>query len=157
MPATVRVAKVANKNGPQQEFQLNQHLLYEHEFPGQAYVSAHLQRLQNGIYADKNIHNEETLYVTFAAITFTLHPSISISHRFTSAIITITARSDNKEQLRFLKFAPHLAYGRISSESLKWNFQLGATVGVTKGLVDVAINPALAYEKDKVVGSMMKM
>jgi hypothetical protein len=39
----------------------------------------------------------------------------------------------NDEPLRFVKFAPHIAYGRISTETLKWTFSLGATVRVTKG------------------------
>jgi hypothetical protein len=35
--------------------------------------------------------------------------------------------------------------------------QLGATLGVTKGPVEVALNPSVSEEKDSVVGAMMKM
>jgi hypothetical protein len=37
-----------NRNGPDHRFQLNQDLLYENEFGGDTFVSAHLQRLQHG-------------------------------------------------------------------------------------------------------------
>lgn len=47
--------------------------------------------------------------------------------------------------------------GRISSSSLKWNFSLGATVGVTSSQAKAAINPSVEYERDTVVGTMMKM
>lgn len=35
-----------NKNGPEDRFQVNQDVLYDREFGGDTYVSAHLQRLQ---------------------------------------------------------------------------------------------------------------
>ncbi|PVH70434.1 hypothetical protein DL98DRAFT_661167 [Cadophora sp. DSE1049] len=82
---------------------------------------------------------------------------LSYGHGLESAVIEIKAKSNKNEELRFLKFAPHLAYGRISSESLKWTFQLGATLGVTKGPVNLSVNPSGGYEKDKAVGTMMKI
>lgn len=146
-----------NKNGPDHRFQVNQHLLYEREFGGDTFASAHLQRLQNGCFTDKNIHSENILHVTFAAITFTFHPAVSEEHRFKSAVITINASSSSGQPIRFLKFAPHLAFGRISSASLKWDFRLGAAVGVTKGPAQVALNPSIGYEKDVKFEAMMKM
>lgn len=65
------------------------------------------------------------MHVTFVAITFTLHPSLSVDHRFTQMVIEVIANDiDTQSQhqgslLRFIKYAPHLAYGRISTESLK--------------------------------------
>jgi hypothetical protein len=97
------------------------------------------------------------MHVTFLAVTSVFHPSISLSHRFQSAIIEVRARSENNELLRFVKFAPHVAYGRMSTETLKWTFSLGASVGVTKGPVDVVVNPSIAHEKYKVLGTMMKV
>jgi hypothetical protein len=97
------------------------------------------------------------MHVTFLAVTFVFHSSISLSHRFQSAIIEVSARSENDKPLRFVKFAPHIAYGRISTETLKWTFSLGATVGVTKGPVNVAVNPSIANQRDKVMGTMMKI
>ncbi|KAL3419361.1 hypothetical protein PVAG01_09583 [Phlyctema vagabunda] len=153
----LKINQVANKNGPDQKFQITERILYEREFPGQAYVSAHLQRLQNGVHDSDNLHTENTLHVTFVAIHFVLHPSLSVAHRFESAMINITARSANNEQLRFLKYAPHAAYGRMSTESLKWNFQLGASVGVTKSPVSVGVTSSVSESKEKVVGTMMKI
>ncbi len=146
-----------NIDGPEHRFQVNEQLLFEHEFHDSCYVSAHLQRLQHGIFGDSNIHGAGTMHVTFLAVTFVFHPSISLSHRFQSVIIEITARSGSDEPLRFVKFAPHLAFGRISTETLKWNFSLGATVGVTKGPVNLALNPSMAHQMDKVLGTMMKI
>ncbi|RDW84535.1 hypothetical protein BP6252_02125 [Coleophoma cylindrospora] len=156
--APVKFNQVSNKNGPDQKFQVTEQILYERDFAGEAYVSAHLQRLQNGLYDDDNVHTKNTIHVTFVAISFVLHPSLSVKHRFESAIVTLTARSEKNEQLRFLKYAPHAAYGRMSTESLKWNFQLGASVGVTKCPVGGAsVNAGMSHEKDKVVGTMMKI
>jgi hypothetical protein len=153
----LKINQQENIDGPEHKFQVNEQLLFEHEFHGSCYVSAHLQRLQHGIFGDSNIHGAGTMHVTFLAVTFVFHPSISLSHRFQSAIIEVTARSESDEPLRFVKFAPHLAFGRISTETLKWTFSLGATVGVTKGPVNVAINPSMAHQTDKVLGTMMKI
>ncbi|PQE13223.1 GCN5-related N-acetyltransferase protein [Rutstroemia sp. NJR-2017a BBW] len=147
----------SNKNGPDERYQINEDLLYEYEFPGETYVSAHLQRLQHGVYTDANLHTKHPKHVTFVALSFTMHASQSTSHRFESAIITVKASSEDGERLRFLKFAPHLAYGRMSSESLKWNFQLGAALGVTQGPATASVKPSVGYEQNKVVGTMMKM
>jgi hypothetical protein len=152
-----RINHHTNKNGPDEKYQVNEDLLYENEFPGETYISAHLQRLQHGIYTDANLHTNHTRHVTFVALTFTMHASQSTSHRFESAIITVKASSEGVERLRFLKFAPHLAYGRMSSESLKWDFQLGAVLGVTQGPATAKVNPSVGYEQNKVVGTMMKM
>ncbi|KAM3070355.1 hypothetical protein ACMFMG_010186 [Clarireedia jacksonii] len=153
----VQINHHINKNGPDEKYQVNEDVLYEYEFPGETYISTHLSRLQHGIYTDPNLHTDHTKYVTFVALTFTMHASQSTSHRFESAIISIQASSEDGERLRFLKFAPHLAYGRMSSESLKWNFQLGAALGVTQGPATASLKPSMAYEKDKVIGTMMKI
>jgi hypothetical protein len=157
LSSVVKLNQVENIDGPEHKFQVNEQLLYEHEFHGSCYVSAHLQRLQHGVFGDPKIHRSCTMHVTFVAVTFIFHPSMSLSHRFQSAIIEVTACSENNEQLRFAKFAPHLAYGRISTETLKWTFSLGATVGVSKGPVNAAVNPSMAHQRDKVLGTMMKI
>lgn len=153
----VRVKQTANVDGPEHAFQVNQTLLYEHEFHGQTYVSCHLQRLQHGIFSSDSLHAKAPLHVSFVALTFTFHPALSISHRFSSAVIEINVRDDDHEPLRFVKFAPHLAYGRISSETLKWSFQLGAALGVTQGPANLSVNPTGKWESEKVIGTMMKI
>jgi hypothetical protein len=157
LSSTVRINQKSNVDGPDHAFQVNETLLYEHEFHGQSYVSCHLQRLQHGIFSSDSLHAKSPLHISFVAVTFTFHPALSIAHRFTSAVIEITARDDSHQPLRFVKFAPHLAYGRISSESLKWSFQLGAALGVTQGPVNLSVNPTGKYETEKVIGTMMKI
>ncbi|PBP24378.1 hypothetical protein BUE80_DR004629 [Diplocarpon rosae] len=152
---------------PLAKYQLTHNLLYERHFFGETYISAHLTRLQNGVFVSPNIHpdsnsdqQEEHLsktYVTFVAIAFTLHPSLSEDHRFNSAVLEIKATNEDGESLRILRFAPHLAFGRISSASLKWNFQLGASLGVAQGPTKATVDPKIGYEKDLVVGSFMRI
>lgn len=131
-----------NSHVPLHKYELTHNLLYERHFFGESYISAHLRRLQNGVFVSPNIHPDSTpdqqdkhlskTYVTFAAISFTLHPSLSEDHRFTSAVIEIKATNGDGQQLRVLRFAPHLAFGRISSASLKWNFQVSGLCNVWK-------------------------
>ncbi|KAF7948547.1 uncharacterized protein EAE97_003958 [Botrytis byssoidea] len=155
LSSTIPFTTKSNKNGPDEKYQINSHLLFESSFPGHTYISVHLQRLQHGIYSDANLHTNHTLHVTFVALSFILHPSTP-AHRFESAVIDIKVR-DQKGNLRFLKYAPHQAYGKISTESLKWNFQLGASLGVTQGPANVCVKPSIGEEKSKVVGTMMKI
>jgi len=157
LSGVLKINQQENIDGPEHKFQVNEQLLFEHEFHGSCYVSAHLQHLQHGIFGNSNIHGAGTMHVTFLVVTFVFHPSISLSHRFISAIIEVNARSEIDQPLRFVKFAPNLTFGRISTETLKWTFTLGATVGVTKSPVNVVVNPSMAHEKDKVQGTMMKI
>lgn len=155
-----KLSQVPAKEGPDHRYQVAEQLLYEREFHGHTYVSAHLSRLQHGQYVHDNIHGPQP-HVTFVAVTFCLHPCLSVTNRFQSAVINIHARRadpDKKEtHLRFIKYAPHLAYGRMSSESLKWTFQLGASLGTTSGPVSVSTNTNGTYERDEVIGTMMKI
>ncbi|KAF7937193.1 uncharacterized protein EAE98_001507 [Botrytis deweyae] len=153
--STIPPTTKSNKNGPDEKYQINSHLLFESSFPGHTFISVHLQRLQHGIYSDANLHTKHTLHVTFVALSFIFHPSTP-AHRFESAVIDIKIR-DQRGNLRFLKYAPHQAYGKISTESLKWNFQLGASLGVTQGPANVCVKPSIGEEKSKVVGTMMKI
>ena len=40
-------------DGPQNRYQINQRCIYERRLPGEAYVTAHVERLQPGIYEDR--------------------------------------------------------------------------------------------------------
>lgn len=93
----LKINQQQNIDGPEHKFQVNEQLLFEHEFHGSCYVSAHLQRLQHGIFGDSNIHGAGVIHVIFIAVTFVFHPSISLSHRFQSAIIEVTARSESDD------------------------------------------------------------
>ncbi|KAK0112978.1 hypothetical protein ONS95_014692 [Cadophora gregata] len=156
-----------NTHIPLHKYQLTHNLLYERHFFGDSFISAHLQRLQNGVFISPNVHPTSAVddqgehfsktFVTFAAIAFTLHPSLSEDHRFKSAVIEIRATTRDGAPLKVLRFAPHLAFGRISSASLKWNFQLGASLGVAQGPAKADLEPKVGFEKDLVVGSFMRI
>ena len=49
------VQSVPNIHGPDHKHQLNQILLYERSFSGDVLISAHLQRLQHGIFSDDRV------------------------------------------------------------------------------------------------------
>ena len=123
---------------PDNHFQIFQKSLLEHEFEHEdAFVSAHLSRLQYGIYQDDRMdmygRPTKSINVTFVAITFAFHPMHSAEKRFKRAQISIQAfkapgqpaKAAYDEPLRIIMFAPHVAYGRISTENLTWKFTLG--------------------------------
>ncbi|KAK6605350.1 hypothetical protein H4I95_05156 [Botrytis cinerea] len=60
IPTTITTK--SNKNGPDEKYQINTHLLFESSFPGHTFISVHLQRLQHGIYSDVNLHTKHTLH-----------------------------------------------------------------------------------------------
>jgi hypothetical protein len=126
---------------PDNHFQIFQKSLLEKEFEHEdAFVGAHLSRLQHGIYQDDRMdmldlcgRPTKSINVTFVAITFTFHPMHSVEKRFKRAQVSIQAfkapgqpaKAAYDEPLRIIKFAPHVAYGRISTENLTWKFTLG--------------------------------
>jgi len=81
---------------PDNHFQIFQKSLLEHEFEHEdAFVSAHLSRLQYGIYQDDRMdmygRPTKSINVTFVAITFAFHPMHSAEKRFKRAQISIQA------------------------------------------------------------------
>jgi hypothetical protein len=158
---SVVLEPVPNVESPNERYQIHQKTLLEQEYIRQdAFVSARLSRLQHGIYSDPahlNMYGNpgNSMNVSFVAISFTLHPNHSALHRFQRIVINITA-SEDKQTLKIIKFAPHLAYGRVSTENLKWSFSLASTVGVTLPYT-AAITPSAGLDKQKVVDAMMKI
>ena len=146
--------------GPQPQFQLNTRRIYEQEFNGGAYVSAHLERFQRGLYKVPNqvgIDKQDplSLEVALVAVRFVFHACYSAKHRITSAVISINLSAPGPgPQPKILKYAPHLAFGRISSSDLKWQFQLGLSVGAAQP-AQASVNSQGSYEKDVVRQSMM--
>jgi hypothetical protein len=146
--------------GPQPQFQLNIQRIYEREFFGGAYISAHLERVQRGVYklyhqVGHEKQHQEGFDVVLVALRFVCHPCDSSIHRIKSAVITINlSASGSGPQPKILKYAPHLAYGRISSSDLTWQFQLGASLGVSQP-AQATVNPQGSVEKHVVLQSMM--
>jgi hypothetical protein len=117
-------------NVPMKRLQLHQKLLYERMLPGQAYVSAHINRLAHGFYENNSaIHEPALNNVYFVSCHFVFHPSDPRSHRFKRAVIKVSVHgdfdpyADFDQQLyrpaqsspRILKHAPELIYGAVST------------------------------------------
>lgn len=130
-----------NLDIPNKRLQLFQTSLLEHNFQHEeAFFSASLCRLHHGIYQDEErFQASEGIHVTFVAITFIFHPMNSSKRRFKRAQISIQAFASKKTEtkslvaqygpaLRIIKFAPHVVYGRVSTESLHWQFSLGKCI-----------------------------
>jgi hypothetical protein len=151
-PGAIRVSQETNKNGPDHKFQVINIICTS---AGETCVSAHLQRSKMDLLptAICIITTPCTLRSKFGAIAFTMHPSIFISHHLSSQHNCHSSLRRQESQPCFLDSLPIWRNGRVSASSLKWNFQVGATCGVTKGPVDLALNPSVGYEKDTVVGT----
>lgn len=130
-----------NLDIPNKRLQLFQTSLLEHIFESEeAFFSASLNRLQHGICQDaERLQSRASIHVTFVAVTFVFHSMNSSNHRFKRAQINVQAFASNKTEtkstiakfgkaLRIIKFAPHVVYGRVSTESLHWQFSLGKTL-----------------------------
>lgn len=151
-----------NPEGPDHHFQVFQKSLLEHEFHDyDAFVSARIQRIHHGIYSNPQKlqfygMTSSEMKVTFVAVTFVFHPMYSLKHRFRRAIISIQASDDKQHGLRIVKFAPHIAYGRISTETLHWTFSLSSTIGVTQPLA-ASVTPSTSFDRQKVIDAMLKI
>jgi hypothetical protein len=157
-----QLPRTGNPEGPDHHFQVFQKSLLEHNFERQdAFISARIQRVQNGIYnAPDKLQfygtSDPQMNVTFVAITFVFHPMHSLKHRFKRATIEISAKDAKHGGLKFVKFAPHLAYGRVSTETLHWTFALGSTIGVTQPF-NATVSPSTTFDRQKVLDAMLKI
>jgi hypothetical protein len=129
-------SQVDNIDCPDHRFQISPKSLLEQEFPYQeAFMSASLTRLHHGIYNDEkrlSSYGPPPHNVTFVAVTFVFHPLHSVEYRFKRVRISIQAfraggdsEKGADQPLRIIKFAPHVAFGRYSTENLHWTFSLG--------------------------------
>lgn len=169
----VEQPRVRDPNAPDYRLQINQRCIYERRLPGDAYITAHVQRLQSGYYDTPQTHEDAVLNVRFVSITFVFHPSRRIN-RFTSADISIALHKNPDEQQyqpdvdfkkpfgrglkpRFLKHAPHLLYGAISPETLNWNFNVAGSLGVSQTPVSASLAPSGGMKGSYKLYDMMKI
>ncbi|MCJ1471805.1 hypothetical protein MMC13_000446 [Lambiella insularis] len=54
-PAAPKKPRQPAQDSPNTRYQINQRCIYERRLPGAAYMTAHVQRLQSGIYDDENM------------------------------------------------------------------------------------------------------
>ncbi|EAW15756.1 uncharacterized protein NFIA_051010 [Aspergillus fischeri NRRL 181] len=153
---------------------LNGACIYERQLPGDAYITAHVQRLQHGFYSSPAVSDKDYDHVDFLGINFVFHSPNTLAHRFKAATIRASvqgtrhvASSDHYPNgyppgnPRFLMHAPHLIYGAISPETLQWNYSLTGSLGVVDLPVMASLSPTggingryRRYEMMRIQGSV---
>jgi len=142
-----------NMNNPR--LLLNRSCIYERHLPGDAYITAHIERLQHGYYSNDTVSDEDSDYVDFVGIAFTFHSPNTLSHRFKSAKIRVSVRGNRELSSsphypygyppgnpRFLMHAPHLLYGTVSPETMEWTFSLAGSLGISEMPVSASVIPS---------------
>jgi hypothetical protein len=145
---------IVDANVPKKRLQIHQKCLYERTLPGDAFISAHITRLQHGYYESSALHEDSMDNVYFASVHFVFHPHDPRNHRFKGADIRVsvhgggTPGADQDEwheprtsHPRILKHAPELIFGAVSPENLQWNFSLSSSLGVSQAPVSATLNP----------------
>jgi hypothetical protein len=134
---------------------VNRACIYERRLPGDAYITAHVARLQHGFYASEAVSDKDADHVDFLAISFVFHTSHTLEHRFKSATIKATIRGSHEMPIsaqyphglppgnpRFLMHAPHLIFGHVSPETMEWTFSLAGSLGVSETPVSASVIPS---------------
>lgn len=163
------VKKVADPNMTDGRLSINRRCIYERQLPGDAYVTAHAERLQHGYFDSKNTSDPLIAHVDFLAINFVMHPGDSGKHRFKAATIKATiqnyAMGDStenpypypQENPKFLMHAPHLIYGAVSPETLQWTFSLAGSLGISESPVSASVTPSASRKTSYKLYEMMKI
>ncbi|GAB1197385.1 hypothetical protein APSETT444_006678 [Aspergillus pseudonomiae] len=159
---------------------VNRACIYERHLPGDAYVTAHVQRLQHGFYSSAAVSDQDLDHVDFLGINFVFHSPNTLTHRFKAATIRASLHSMRENSKtptasqnlhayrsrnpRFLKHAPHLLYGAVSPETLQWNYSLAGSLGVAELPLMASISPSggmngryRRYEMMRIQGSVRSL
>ncbi|KAJ5521247.1 hypothetical protein N7527_005362 [Penicillium freii] len=137
---------------------INRALVYERRLPGDAYITAYVQRLQHGHYSSAAVSDEDAEHVDFLALAFTFHSPHTITHRIKSATISVSVRGNRDLSRsksypfgyppgspRFLMHAPHLIYGTVSPETMEWTFSLAGSLGISELPVSASVIPSGSF------------
>lgn len=153
---------------------VNRACIYERPLPGDAYITAHVQRLQHGYYSSSSVSDKDAEHVDFLAIGFALHSPHTLTHRFKSATIRAAVHGAREVSTsvhypygyppgnpRFLMHAPHLIYGTVSPETMQWTFSLAGSLGISEPPVMASVIPSGSvnslyrrYEMMRIQGSV---
>ncbi|PLB49449.1 hypothetical protein P170DRAFT_357196 [Aspergillus steynii IBT 23096] len=161
---------IADPNIANPRLLTNRACIYERRLPGDAYITAHVQRLQHGFYASSAVSDHDSDHVDFLGINFVFHSPNTMTHRFKAATIRASIHSSRDKSLssapatrkpsrrsscshdhrtpprprnpRFLKHAPHLLYGAMSPETLQWNYSLAGSIGVAQLPLMASLSPS---------------
>lgn len=66
---------------------LNRTCIYERHLPGDAYITAHVSRLQHGFYSSPAVSEQDFDHVDFLAVDFVFHAPHTLTHPFKAATI----------------------------------------------------------------------
>ncbi|KAL4872049.1 hypothetical protein BDV12DRAFT_162931 [Aspergillus spectabilis] len=160
-------------------FNINRPCIYERRLPGNAYITAHVQRLQHGYYSTPVVSDQAIDHVNFLAVSFVFHSPDTLCHRFKAATIRASLHSaadytskhdrsrsshrsrNKKHHPRFLMHAPHLLYGSVSPETLQWSYSLTGSLGIAQLPLIASLSPAAGlngrfcrYEMMRIQGSV---
>lgn len=169
----VKETSPSDPNMANPRFLINRALIYERRLPGDAYITAHVQRLQHGYYSTDVVADADAECVDFLAIAFTFHSPHTITHRIKSATIKASIRGNHglssskyypygypPGNPRFLMHAPHLLYGTVSPETMEWTFSLAGSLGISEMPLSANVIPSGSvnsrykrYEMMRVQGS----
>ncbi|KAJ5563906.1 hypothetical protein N7513_000148 [Penicillium frequentans] len=139
---------------------VNRPCVYERRLPGDAYITAHVQRLQHGFYASASVSDMDAEHVDFLAISFVFHSPHTLTHRFKSATIRAAIRGSHEPftstiypqgyslgNPHFLMHAPHLIFGTVSPETMQWTFSLAGSLGISETPVSASLIPSGSMSK----------
>lgn len=126
---------------------VNRPCIYERQLPGDAYITAHVQRLQHGYYDSPILPEIDAEHVDFLAISFVFHSVNTREHRFKSATIRVRISGGSEStptaaRPRFLMHAPHLAFGIGTPETMDWTFSLAGALGISQTPVSASLIPS---------------
>ncbi|PTU18762.1 hypothetical protein P175DRAFT_0401711, partial [Aspergillus ochraceoroseus IBT 24754] len=160
-------------------FRINRACIYERRLPGNAYITAHVQRLQHGFYSTPAVSDQDHDHVDFLGVSFVFHSPDTIRHRFKAATIRASVHGYKQEgstrprrsrggrpnrSPRFLMHAPHVLYGAVSPETLQWNYSLSGSLGVAQLPLIASLSPTGAvggkvrrYEMMRIQGSVRSL
>ncbi|KAJ5669290.1 hypothetical protein N7462_010360 [Penicillium macrosclerotiorum] len=147
--------KVQDPNMSNPRLLVNRACIYERQLPSNAYITAHVARLQHGYYSSNAVSDRDAECVDFLAISFVFHTPNTLSHRFKAATIRVSVHGNQKAQSspkdlvgypqnapRFLMHAPHLIYGHVSPETMEWAFSLAGSLGISETPVSAKLAPS---------------
>ncbi|KAJ5701457.1 hypothetical protein N7488_009005 [Penicillium malachiteum] len=153
--------KLLDSNMSNPRLLLNRPCIYERRLPGNAYITAHIQRLQHGYYSSTTMSDVDARHVDFLAISFVFHATNTQTHRFKSATIRVSihgekqrsssskSKSDKSQPAnpRFLMHAPHLIFGAVSPETMQWTFSIAGSLGISETPVSASVIPSGSLNK----------
>lgn len=165
--------RVVDPNAPDVRLDVESRCIYERRLPGEAYITAHVTRLQDGFYDSPSTHGDCIDNVRFLAVSLVFHPSVT-GHRFQAATVTIGLHDDTDQAFtdpvpghkvlkeprhkpKFLRYAPHVLFGGVSPETLDWNFNLTGSLGVSQAPASASISPSGGIKGSYKLYQMMRM